>query len=787
MTSNRNIKSLVKKLELSEKKFRTVAETATDAIIITDQNSIVIFCNSKVYETFGYTKEELTGQNLNIIIPPEYRNAHKKGQERFLHTHEKRIMGKTIEIEALKKSGSIIPIELSLSYWVEAEETFFTGIIRDITKRKKEEQLLKESESKFRLLAENSSDVISINNSDGVILYISPSCKLVLGYATEELIGRNAYDLYHPDDLAKMKKAYDEVLDIPDIYTVLFRIRKKEGNYIWLESTARTIKNEQGKLIEIHAVNRDVTQRILSEEKLRESQHFIEQVTDFSPTLISVLDLINKTNIYANKEITDILGYSPFEIQQMGSEATRILVHPADMIIVDERNQKLSNLKDNEILESEFRVKHADGNYRWLYTRTTVFKRTDKGSVWQTLSTSIDITERKAAEEKLLNAQTEMRNLNLKLEEKVKMRTEALKQSENQLKIITNTVPAFISYLDVNGIYKYTNNYYSNLSFVNESPTGKHIRDVIGEEAYRISKGALDRALAGETLVFPNHVQLKDGSIKEVDVWYVPDKDEEGNVRGIVVMSVDLTERFKFEQELSQKNEELRKTNIDLDNFVYTASHDLKAPISNIEGILYSLNDTMPQECLDNPDVQLLLSMMNTSISKFKNTIQDLADITRVQKNTEEDISEIDVCNITDEIQFDLREVISINKAIILLDTSSCPTIKYSKKNLRSIIYNLLSNAIKYRSPNRLPEIKISTERVNNTVILSFKDNGLGIESGKIDKIFQMFKRLHDHVEGTGIGLYIVKRIVDNSGGRIEVFSELGKGTEFKIYFEEAK
>jgi signal transduction histidine kinase len=102
---------------------------------------------------------------------------------------------------------------------------------------------------------------------------------------------------------------------------------------------------------------------------------------------------------------------------------------------------------------------------------------------------------------------------------------------------------------------------------------------------------------------------------------------------------------------------------------------------------------------------------------------------------------------------------------------------------MRSILYNLVSNAVKYSSPDRLPVIHITTEQLNDEVILTVSDNGLGMNPAYKHKLFGMFKRLHDHVEGSGIGLYIVKRIIENNGGRIEVETELDVGTTFKVHF----
>jgi PAS domain S-box-containing protein len=241
----------------------------------------------------------------------------------------------------------------------------------------------------------------------------------------------------------------------------------------------------------------------------------------------------------------------------------------------------------------------------------------------------------------------------------------------------------------------------------------------------------------------------------------------------------EISERQKAEQALRERNDELIKINGDLDNFIYTASHDLKAPISNIEGLI----GTMKEELTEQPqEVEEIIEMVNQSIVRFKSTIQDLTEITKTQKNINEDITFIDVNSLLEEIKFSIKDMIKSSGAQIVADFCRYPDIKFSKANLKSILFNLLSNAIKYKHPERIPEIYISCDREGSCVLLTIKDNGLGIPDTQKDKIFTMFKRLHDHVEGSGIGLYIVKRIVDNNGGRIEVESEVGVGTTFKIF-----
>lgn len=239
--------------------------------------------------------------------------------------------------------------------------------------------------------------------------------------------------------------------------------------------------------------------------------------------------------------------------------------------------------------------------------------------------------------------------------------------------------------------------------------------------------------------------------------------------------------------ELEEINSQLKKVNEDLDNLVYTASHDLKSPISNIEGLLNTLVDSLPQETKNNDFIKEVLSMMGSSIDRFRRTIQDLTEITKIQKSIEEEgEQEIVFKDIINDIQISIQDIINQSGANIVLKLKA-PKIKFSRKNLSSIISNLLSNALKYRSPDRQSEILIETKQEKNFTILIVKDNGLGMNLKNGVKIFTMFKRLHDHVEGSGLGLYIVKRIISNAGGYIEVDSEVNQGSTFRVFFKNPK
>jgi PAS domain S-box-containing protein len=265
---------------------------------------------------------------------------------------------------------------------------------------------------------------------------------------------------------------------------------------------------------------------------------------------------------------------------------------------------------------------------------------------------------------------------------------------------------------------------------------------------------------------------------------YHPLRNSKGLVTGVIAVAIDISEQVAARHKIEEMNKELLTTNADLDNFVYAASHDLKAPISNIEGLMQALIDFLPEETTSSETVDQVLRLIQTSVERFKRTVTDLTQVARIQREADEDIKHVDLSDVIAEVRLDFEPEIIASGAHLELDTDPDATIRFSAKNVRSVVYNLLSNALKYRSPDRVPQIKITTRHTPEHVLLSVADNGLGMATEDKGKIFSMFKRLHDHVEGSGIGLYIVKKIVENSGGRIEVDSQVNQGTTFQVYFK---
>jgi PAS domain S-box-containing protein len=237
-------------------------------------------------------------------------------------------------------------------------------------------------------------------------------------------------------------------------------------------------------------------------------------------------------------------------------------------------------------------------------------------------------------------------------------------------------------------------------------------------------------------------------------------------------------------EELGDTNRQLSRINSDLDNFVYTASHDLKAPILNIEGLLKALERQLNGTISQSESVRKIYELLYNSVNRFKATIQDLTEVARISKESTEDVAHIPLAEVLTEVLLDLQLQLEEAGAQIAVKLDG-ESVQFSRKNLKSILYNLLSNAVKYRSPDRQLRVGIASRVQEGYLELVVEDNGLGIDMRQEEKIFALFKRLHNHVDGTGIGLYMVKKMLENATGKIKVESKVGVGSTFRVYFKQ--
>jgi light-regulated signal transduction histidine kinase (bacteriophytochrome) len=291
-----------------------------------------------------------------------------------------------------------------------------------------------------------------------------------------------------------------------------------------------------------------------------------------------------------------------------------------------------------------------------------------------------------------------------------------------------------------------------------------------------------------ETLLEDIRQVVADGRIitKEIETnngkWYqvmtMPYLQQAGNKKnGAIITFNDVTEIKKVQTELDKKNKSLARINEDLDNFVSIATHDLLAPLGNIEMSINVMNEVKVVD----PELNRFLDIINNSVKKFRLLITEIATIAKIEKDTS-GLEMVDIEELLKDIEWSLDDKIKASGAKIVRNLE-VKKILFSKKNLRSILFNLVSNGIKFKHI-AAPVIHVTTSKENNSMQLSVQDNGIGMNTEDCKHIFGLYNRLHPEMEGQGIGLYLVKKIVHAASGEINVLSSPGKGCTFTINFD---
>jgi signal transduction histidine kinase len=255
--------------------------------------------------------------------------------------------------------------------------------------------------------------------------------------------------------------------------------------------------------------------------------------------------------------------------------------------------------------------------------------------------------------------------------------------------------------------------------------------------------------------------------------------NEHGQVDGVYVFAFDVSEQVKARQQVHDLNQRLTRVNADLDSFVYMASHDLRGPINNLEGLVDALQAELPDP---QAPAGPLLQMMDDAVSRFQRTLEQLGEVLQLHQAADTAAPPVELAAIVDDLRQDLLPALQQTDGELEVDADACPVVAIPAKNLRSILYNLLNNALKYRHPDRPPHVRLTCGTQAGYWCLTVEDNGLGLTADQQAELFALFRRFHSHVEGSGLGLYTVKKTAENLGGRVEVQSEPGVGSTFRVY-----
>ncbi len=616
-------------------------------------------------------------------------------------------------------------------------------------------------------ITDNATAALFIIDPKGCCTFMNPAAEEMTGYKLEEIHGKKLHDVIHymnPDGTplatedCAIRNALDKEGRLRNQEDVFIR---KDGSFFDVSCAVHPI-NENGSVSYTIMEVRDITEEKRAQQTILESEARFRMMADNAPVIITVRDETGQF-LYVNKQLVDFIGLSFEKTLEL---TWKDVAHPDHIESLAKMFDK--GLKARAAYRVEFRMKRFDGAYRWVVL-TDSPRFGANGELLGFVGSVIDITEMKEAERKV-------------------------KQNAELLQKLFLEVPAVVGLIRTKD-YKYVlaNSQYRRL-YGGRPLVGKTIyeahTDLEGQGFFSRIEEVFE---TGQPFIGNEVEAIIEGGENKQNAYFnmvcQPLLGPNNEIEAILVFAVEVTELVNARKailltnnELSDKNKELQRINNDLDNFVYTASHDLKSPIANMEGLAALLREEL-QDKLNIDDLQIL-DMVQGSVNKLKGTIADLAEITKVQKELKSAVEPLSFDVILEDITSDIDTLIQASDATIVTDLQ-VQDILYARKNLRSIIYNLVSNAIKYKYPDRKPVIKLSTYQEDTYIILEVKDNGLGIRKDQQHKLFTMFKRLHSHVEGTGIGLYIVKRIIENNGGKIEVNSELGEGTTFKVYFKQ--
>lgn len=243
---------------------------------------------------------------------------------------------------------------------------------------------------------------------------------------------------------------------------------------------------------------------------------------------------------------------------------------------------------------------------------------------------------------------------------------------------------------------------------------------------------------------------------------------------GVIITFVEITARIK-----DLKEQEALIS--DHETLLDTVSHDIKNPLTSLAVTIELMKRTSE---INEEKFRSFLKTVENSVQALKDVIKELTDSRKQEFKYKSEVELLSIENIMEDVRLSISDGI-LNTGAIIKTEFNVSQISFSRRKLRSIIYNLVSNGIKYKSPDRKPEIFVKTEKQNGFIVISVKDNGRGIKEDQIENIFSKYYRVENSIEGTGVGLYLVKEIVKHAGGKIEVESVPGKGSEFKVYFKE--
>jgi PAS domain S-box-containing protein len=622
----------------------------------------------------------------------------------------------------------------------------------DVTKGKLAELALREGELKFRQMAENIGEVFFIFSTDWKhTIYVSPAYERVWGRPLKDVY-HNSMDWLggvHPDDIGLPQAVVSRNIggDVPGTDKVEFRVVRPDGSVRWIFARTFPIRDEQGALSGITGIAEDITERKRAEEALHDSERRFRGIYEQAPLGIALIDSITGHFLQVNQKYCDIIGLTQ---EAMLVTDFQSITHPDDL---QEDLDNMARLLRGEIksFNMEKRYLHANGSIVWVSLTVVPLWEADS-SYKHHIAMVEDITERKFAEE-------------------------ALADSRRMLQLVIDNIPQAIFWKDINSVYLGCNK-------VLAHDVGlKSPGDIVGKTDYDLSTTreqtesyrAYDRMVMdrGEPVYHIIEEQRRaDGTVAWLETNKVPLHDESGNVIGILCTYEDITGRKKAEQALADAKEQAEL-------YLDLMGHD----INNMHQIALGYLELARDMQADAGKIELL----DKPIEVLQRSAQLIKNVQKLQKLKEDmfQSQDIDICQFLVDVQ---REFGAVPGKTITLNLNRCDRCHIrANELLHDVFSNLVGNAIKHSGDRA--DIKLILNIVNDKgsryCQVSVEDDGPGIPDDFKGKIFNRLLKGSENAKGMGLGLYLVKSLVNSYGGRVwvedRVAGDYTKGARFVV------
>lgn len=565
----------------------------------------------------------------------------------------------------------------------------------------------------------------------------------------------NVLNAVHPEDKERVAKIMDETIAGMASNDMVFRVGPfADGSIRYIRSQLRVARDEIGKPVSMTGFNQDITPTRLAELSLEKSEASLRSILENSDTAYVLLDTD-----------ANILVYNRMAKELARDEMNRDIDIIKNYIeLMDESRRKDVRIAVDTVLsegrELSYEVMYKmPGGDMWLYVRMhPVFN--DAGIILGMIVAATNITKIKQAEQ-------------------------MLKESNERYHLVTKATNDVIWDWDFKSNKIYWSENYEIIfghSTTNEdfSSWGDHIHP---DDKDRVLTGIKQKIAAHDSLLWEDEYRYftRSGALVYIyDRGYIMQDENNEPVRMVGAM-MDITRQKMAEIEQKKITDDLIQRNKDLEQFAYIVSHNVRAPLANIRGFC----DALDYQQLNEEEKMEFLKGLSASAKKLDDVLSDLNFILQMKQGVSENKEPVFFSSLVDDIKLSIAQMIEKEKVEIITDFSEVDCKETVKSYLYSIFYNLIINSIKYRRPDVQPVIKITSQKQDNKITLSFKDNGLGIDlKKKGDQVFKLYKRFHLQIEGKGMGLFMTKTQVETLGGKISVKSRVNKGTEFVITFD---